>query len=113
MEKFVKAKDLCGRSATKARNILESIVRCNALVNKTGFVNYNEYGLKDGIGFVPCSEKFVDNFTVQSPVRQDELQNKNYIHIRSVNNTIRELLLADGLKKCTARESYRIASCVN
>ena len=33
----------------------------NAL-NKTGLINNNKGGVKDGVVFQPCSYKFVDNF---------------------------------------------------
>ena len=40
---------------------LENVVKHNAL-SKTGQINYNKVGIKDGVGFQPCSDKFVDNF---------------------------------------------------
>ena len=41
--------------------MLENVVKHNAL-NKSGLINYNKGGVKDGVGFQPCSDKFVDNF---------------------------------------------------
>jgi hypothetical protein len=63
MERIVSMSDVCGRSR-KATILMESIVHQNAL-NKTGYLLYNQYGAKDGVGFVPCSDKFVDNFLLQ------------------------------------------------
>ena len=34
--------------------MLENVVKHNAL-NKTGLINYNKGGVKDGVGFQPCS----------------------------------------------------------
>ena len=31
-------------------------------LNRTGVINYNKYGKQEGVGFISCSEKFVDNF---------------------------------------------------
>ena len=62
MEKhnIISKKELCGRSQ-KTMRMLENVVKHNAL-NKTGHINYNKGGVKDGVGFQPCSDKFVDNF---------------------------------------------------
>ena len=47
-----------GKSKTA---VLEFLIRTNAL-NLTGATNYNVNGVKDGVGFVNVTEKFVDNF---------------------------------------------------
>ena len=46
------------RRARKCLKMLLSIM----LLNKTGRINYNEGGVKDDVGFQPCSDKFEDNF---------------------------------------------------
>ena len=62
MEKhiIISKKELCGRSQ-KTTRMLENVVKHNAL-NKTGHINYNKGVVKDGVGFQPCTDKFVDNF---------------------------------------------------
>lgn len=57
---LVNRSDLIGKSTSNTL-VLETLIRANAL-NRTGDVNYNENGLKDGIGFVEVTDKFVDNF---------------------------------------------------
>ena len=52
--------DLVGKSTSNTL-VMETLIRANAL-NRTGDVNYNENGLKDGVGFEDVTEKFVDNF---------------------------------------------------
>ena len=102
MEKFVNARDTCGRSAANARNILEKIARLNAL-NRTGNANYNKYGNKDGIGFIPCSDKFIDNFILQVLVPDYKLDKTKYLHVGAVNKTIRDLLARRNLTKCKVK----------
>ena len=51
---------ILGRS-NKSTVVLEKIAKENSL-NRTGAVNFNKYGKQDGIGFLPCSDKFVDSF---------------------------------------------------
>ena len=65
MEKhiIISKKELCGRSQ-KTTRMLENVVKHNAL-NKTGHINYNKGGVKDGVGFQSCSDKFVDNFVLR------------------------------------------------
>ena len=48
-----KHSEMAGKSQSKTA-VLEALIKANAL-NRTGNVNYNEYGKLDGIGF----EKFV------------------------------------------------------
>ena len=102
MEKFVNARDICDRSAANARNILEKIARLNAL-NRTGNANYNKYGNKDGIGFTPCSDKFVDNSILQVLVPDYILDKTKYLHVGAVNKTIRDLLARRNLTKCKVK----------
>ena len=51
---------ILGRS-NKSSVVLEKIAKENSL-NRIGAVNFNKYGKQDGIGFLPCSDKFVDSF---------------------------------------------------
>ena len=59
MEKhiIVSKQELCGRSR-KSMRMLKNVVKHNAL-NKTGLINFNKGVIKDGVGFQPCSDKFV------------------------------------------------------
>ena len=51
---------ILGRS-NKSSVVLEKIAKENSL-NRIGAVSFNKYGKQDGIGFLPCSDKFVDSF---------------------------------------------------
>ena len=51
---------ILGRS-NKSTVVLEKIAKENSL-KRAGAVNFNKYGKQDGIGFLPCSDKFVDSF---------------------------------------------------
>ena len=55
MDKYIITfkQELCVRSQ-KSTKVLEIVVKHNAL-NKTGRINYNKGGVKDGVGFQPCS----------------------------------------------------------
>ena len=53
---------MAGRSQSKT--VMEAIIRTNAL-NRTGVIDYNTYGVKDGVGFEKVTEKFVDNFCLK------------------------------------------------
>ena len=50
----------CTKIATK-------LIKQNAL-NRTGQVDFNKYGTKDGCGLIPCSEIFIDNFILETVV---------------------------------------------
>ena len=56
----VKQSEVIGKSQSKTA-VLESLIKTNAL-NRTGNVDYNEFGKLDGIGFEKVSVKFVDSF---------------------------------------------------
>jgi hypothetical protein len=43
-----------------SNTVMETLITENAL-NRTGDVNYNENGLKDGVVFEEVTDKFVDN----------------------------------------------------
>ena len=64
----VNCSDLVGKSTSNTL-ALETLIRANAL-NRTGDVIYNENGLKlkDGVGFVEVTNKFVDNFLFRTLV---------------------------------------------
>ena len=51
---------ILGRS-NKSTVVLEKIAKENSL-NRISAVNFNKYGKQDGIGFLPCSDKFVESF---------------------------------------------------
>lgn len=53
-------RSLLSRS-NKSTVLLEKIAQEHSL-NRTGVINYNKYGKQEGVGFISCSEKFVDNF---------------------------------------------------
>lgn len=62
-------------------------------------VDYNREGVKDGKGFLPCSEKFVDNFILRVLVADYLTENKKYVEVGAMNRTIRSLLDRSGLEK--------------
>ena len=82
--------------------MLENFVKHNAL-NKTGHINYNKGGVKDGVGFQPCSDKFVDNFVLRVLVADYLIYKKNYAEVGSINRTIRAMLERNGLEKCKVK----------
>ena len=95
-------KELLGKRR-KETACQENIVRHNAL-NRTGYLDYNLYGDKDGIGFVPVTEKFVDNFVLAVLVADYHLDEKRkYTEVGAFNKTIRGLLDRSGLKKCDVK----------
>ena len=57
---FFSRRAILGRS-NKSTVVLEKIAKENSR-NRTSSANFNKYGHQDGIGFSPCSDKFVDNF---------------------------------------------------
>ena len=71
----------------------------NAL-NKTGYINYNKGGIKDCLGFQPCSDKFVDNFVLRVLVADYLIHKRRYIEVGSINRTIRTMLDRNWLEKC-------------
>ena len=97
----VKKSELVGRSKLKTAAI-EALIRANSL-NYTGQLNYNLGGVKDEIGFENVSDKFVDNFLLQVLVPDYNMKDGKNIFIGSQNKTIRELLDAHHLAKCTVK----------
>ena len=97
----VNRSELVGR-ATKKTAVLELLVRNNAF-NRTGNMNYNFYGEKDGIGFEKVTEKFVDNFLLRTLVPDYNMKNGKNIHVGSQNRIICELLDAYGFERCIVK----------
>lgn len=95
-------RSLLGRS-NKRTVLLQKFAQENAL-NRTGFINYNKYGKKVGTGFIPCSEKFVDNFLLYILVPDYYVSAKNsYTEVGSVNKRIRDMLTSYGLRNCVVK----------
>ena len=98
---IISKKELCGRSQ-KTTRLLENVVKHNAL-NKTGHINYNRGGVKDGVGFQPCSDKFVDNFVLHVLLADYLIHKRRYVEVGSINRTIRTMLDRNGLEKCKVK----------
>ena len=100
--------ELVGKTQSKTA-VLESLVRANAL-NRTGNVDYNQYGKLDGVGFEKVSAKFVDNFIFANLVpdyntKKIKGKKPSNMFVGSQNKTIRELLDANGLEKCIVKST--------
>ena len=93
--------EIVGRTKSKTA-VVEALVRSNAL-NRTGVINYNAYGAKDGVGFEKATEKFIDNFLLRTLVPDYNIKDGKNIFLGSQNRMIRELLAANGLTKCTVK----------
>ena len=93
--------EVVGRAKAKSA-VLEAVVRSNSL-NLTGHTNYNQYGSKDGKGFINVTDKFVDNFILKVLVPEYNTKNGRNMFVGSQNITIRELLIAHGLEKCVVK----------
>ena len=98
---LVNRSDLIGKSTSNTL-VLETLIRANAL-NRTGDVNYNENGLKDGIGFVEVTDKFVDNFLFRILVPDYNTKKGRNIFLGTQNKMIRDLLDANGMKSCEVK----------
>ena len=93
---------ILGRS-NKSTVALEKIAKENSL-NRTGAVNFNKYGQQDGIGFSPCSDKFVDNFLFYVYVPDYFVTaRKKYTEVGHVNKHIRDMLTGFGFGKCEVK----------
>ena len=68
-----------------------------------GNINYNKGGVKGGVGFQPCSDKFVDNFVLRVLVADYLIHKKSYVEVGSINRTIRAMLERNGLKNCKVK----------
>ena len=93
--------DLVGKSKSNTL-VMETLIRANAL-NRTGDVNYNESGIKDGVGFEEVTEKFVDNFLFRILVPDYNVKKGKNIFLGTQNKMIRDLLVANGLTKCVVK----------
>ena len=98
---IISKKELCGKSQ-KTTRMLENVVKHNAL-NKTGCINYNKGCIKDGVGFQPCSDKFVYNFILRILAADYLIQKNRYVEVGSINRTIRAMLNRSGLEKCKVK----------
>ena len=72
------------RRVRKCLKMLLSIM----LLNKTGRINYNKGGVKDGVGFQPCSDKFEDNFILRVLVADYLIHKKSNVEVGSIKRTI-------------------------
>jgi len=87
----------------KGKSVLvEHVARCNAL-NRTGKVNYNEGGSKDGVGLQSVTEKFVDNFLLRVLVADYNTKGGKNIYIGTQNKAIRDFLEGHDLRKCIVK----------
>ena len=100
----VKRSELVGKTQSKIA-VLESIVCANALI-RSGDNEYNNNGKLDDVGFEKVSAKFVDNFILKVLVPEYNTKKikgkrpKN-MFVGSQNKTIRELIVANGMEKCS------------
>ena len=89
--------------SNKSTVVLGKIAKENSL-NRTGAVNFNKYGQQDGIGFSPCSDKFVDNFHVYVYVTDYFVTTKKTCtEVGHVNKHIRDMLTGFGFGKCEVK----------
>jgi hypothetical protein len=93
--------DLVGKSTSNTL-VMEILIRANTL-NRTGDVNYNENGLKDGVGFEEVTDKFVDNFLFRILVPDYNIKKGKNMFLGTQNKMIRDLLDANGLKRCVVK----------
>ena len=83
--------------------VLEKIAKENSF-NRIGAVNFNKYGKQDGIGFLPCSDKFVESFLLYVYVPDYFVTaRKTYTEVDAVSMRIRTLLKQHGLQKCKVK----------
>ena len=82
--------------------LVEHVGRCNAL-NRTGKINYNVGGCKDGVGLQSVTEKFIDNFLLRVLVADYNTKGGKNIYIGVQNKMIRDLLEAHELQKCMVK----------
>ena len=82
----VNRSDIAGVSKSKTA-LVERLIRSNAL-NRTGVTNYNKHGVRDGIGFVNVTDKFVDNFVLRVLVPDYNINNSKNIFVGLQNKMI-------------------------
>ena len=90
--------ELVGKAKSKTA-LVEQVARWNSL-NRTGKVNYNEFGTKDDTSLQSVTEKFVDNFLLRVLVADYNTKRGKNIYIGRQNKAIRDLLVAHELEKC-------------
>ena len=99
---FFSRRAILSRS-NKSTVVLEELAKKNSL-NRTDSANFNKYGQQDGIGFSPCSDKFVDNFLFYVYVPDYFVTaKKTYTEVGHVNKHIRDMLDRYGLHKCKVK----------
>ena len=99
--KQINRSEIVGTTKSKTA-VVVALVRCNAL-NRTGVINYNAYGAKDGVEFEKATGKFIDNFVLRTLVPDYNTKDGKNIFLGSQNRMIRELLDAKGLTKCKVK----------
>ena len=82
--------------------LVEQVARWNSL-NRTGKIDYNAEGVKDGVGLQSVTEKFVDNFVLRVLVADYNTKAGKNIYIGSQNKAMRDLLDAHDLEKCIVK----------
>ena len=97
----VNRSELVGNARVKTV-LVEQVARWNSL-NRTGKINYNEGGTKDGVCLQSVTEKFVDNFLLRVLVADYNTKAGKNIYIGSQNKSIRDLLDAHELHKCIVK----------
>ena len=83
-------------------------------MNRTGNIDYNKYGVKDGRGFIPCSDKFVESFHLGQLVANDQVTKKaRYLQLSESTKRLRTLLKEYGLTsaKVSATTLKKLPSC--
>ena len=61
---IISKKERCG-SSQKTTRMLENVKCCKSFFEKNWHITYNKDGVKDGIRFQPCSDKFVDSLILR------------------------------------------------
>eukprot|EP00116_Pleurobrachia_bachei_P001912 sb/3462174/ len=89
------------RSSSK-NVLLEYLARSNSL-NKTGALDYNKLGQKDGVGLCSVTNVFVDNFLVSLLVPDYNMDDGKFTYVGTVNKSIRELLTSVGIAGCVVK----------
>ena len=101
MERIITKKQLVGQSTREDNNVTK-VARWNAM-NQTGDLDYNKYGIKDGIGLVPVSEMFVDNFVLKTIAASYQFLGQSYTKMGSVTKKIYEICEVANLKPVSCK----------
>ena len=89
-------------NSRKTNTTLVNLALANA-ENKTGYIDYNKYGLKDNKGLMSCGPKFVDNFVLMCYVPDYHITNGQFIDVGVMNTSIRTSLRSAGLMNCSVK----------